>query len=325
MKRFFVATLLLITTLPAFSQVKQLYGETRLGYEAAINGGQYAGNVRADYLNLILEGNIGPNISFFWRQRFTKPLYNPNIPLNATDHLWLRWDINDHWAIQGGKVPIMVGSFEFDAAPINLYYWGMFADRMPDVYAIGGNVICKIAPEQTLFLQFTQSPLGFGYNDLFHAGLIWYGRITPWWNTIWSANWMDDPTHSGFVVAGLGNRFEAGHFGIELDALYRTGLAKDYLSADYSAILKLEYKFPVVTLFTKGSFDYNKDFAEDFVPVRSRFLTVGGGIEVFPLKNDDIRLHAVYWTNSDAACSNFGHHFAFGITYRLRVIRNLPQ
>ena len=192
MKRFFVATLLLITTLPAFSQVKQLYGETRLGYEAAINGGQYAGNVRADYLNLILDGNIGPNISFFWRQRFTKPLYNPNIPLNATDHLWIRWDINDHWAIQGGKVPIMVGSFEFDAAPINLYYWGMFADRMPDVYAIGGNVICKIAPEQTLFLQFTQSPLGFGYNDLFHAGLIWYGRITPWWNTIWSANWMDD-------------------------------------------------------------------------------------------------------------------------------------
>ena len=222
MKRFFVATLLLITPLPAFSQVKQLYGETRLGYEAAINGGQYAGNVRADYLNLILEGNIGPNISFFWRQRFTKPIYNPNIPLNATDHLWLRWDINDHWAIQGGKVPIMVGSFEFDAAPINLYYWGMFADRMPDVYAIGGNVICKIAPEQTLFLQFTQSPLGFGYNDLFHAGLIWYGRITPWWNTIWSANWMDDPTHSGFVVAGLGNRFEAGNLGIELDALYRS-------------------------------------------------------------------------------------------------------
>ena len=71
--------------------------------------------------------------------------------------------------------------------------------------------------------------------------------------------------------------------------------------------------------------DYNKDYAEDFVPVRSRFLTVGGGIEVFPLKNDDIRLHAVYWTNSDATCSNFGHHFAFGITYRLRVIRNLPQ
>ena len=302
MKRFFVATLLLITTLPAFSQVKQLYGETRLGYEAAINGGQYAGNVRADYLNLILEGNIGPNISFFWRQRFTKPIYNPDIPLNATDHLWLRWDINDHWAIQGGKVPIMVGSFEFDAAPINLYYWGMFADRMPDVYAIGGNVICKIAPEQTLFLQFTQSPLGFGYNDLFHAGLIWYGRIAPWWNTIWSVNFVEDEFHRTINY-----------------------LAKDYLSADYSAILKLEYKFPVVTLFTKGSFDYNKDFAEDFVPVRSRFLTVGGGIEVFPLKNDDIRLHAVYWTNSDATCSNFGHHFAFGITYRLRVIRNLPQ
>ena len=74
MKRFFVATLLLIATLPAFSQVNQLYGETRLGYETAIVGGQYAGNVRADYFNLILGGNIGPNLSFYWRQRFTTPI-----------------------------------------------------------------------------------------------------------------------------------------------------------------------------------------------------------------------------------------------------------
>lgn len=325
MKHFFVATLLLIASLPAFSQIRQLYGETRLGYAASVNGGQYAGNVTADFLNLVLDGNIGPNISFYWRQRFTKPLYNPAIPLNATDHLWIKWDINSLWAIQGGKIPIVVGGYEFDDAPIDLYYWGVFAERMPDVYALGGNAICHITPQQTLQLQFTQSPLGFGYNGLFHAALIWYGHIAPWWNTIWSINWMDDPGHNGYVVAGLGNRMAFGKFGLELDAMYRTGLVKPYLMADYSAILKLEYKFPVVTLFTKGSFDYNKDFAEDFVPSHSRFLSLGGGIEVFPLKNDDIRLHAVYWTNSDAALSNFGHNFAFGITYRLRVIRNLPQ
>lgn len=325
MKRFIVATLLLITTLPAFSQVNQLYGETRLGYEAAIDGGRYAGNVRADYLNFVMAGNIGPNISFYWRQRFTKPLFSPDIPLNATDQLWLKWDISRHWAIQGGKIPIVVGGYEFDDAPIDLYYWGVFADRMPDVYARGGNIIFNAADNQTLMFQVTQSPLGFGYNDHFHAALIWYGRIAPWWKTIWSVNWMDDPTHSGYVVAGLGNRMVFGNIGLELDGMYRTGFAKKYLAADYSAIIKMEYRFPLATIFAKGSFDYNKDYAEDFVPSNSRFLTAGGGVEFFPLKNDDIRLHAVYWLNSDAACSVFTHHLAFGITYRLRVIRNLPQ
>ena len=325
MKRFFVAALLLITTLPVFAQVKQLYGEARLGYGAAFKTGKYSGNVQPDHLNLVLEGNIGPNISFFWRQRFTKPVYNPSIPLNATDQLWIRWDISRQWSIQGGKIPIVVGGYEFDDAPIDLYYWGVFADKMPDVYALGGNFMYHFTPDQRLQLQFTQSPLGFGHYDLFHAALIWFGHIAPWWSTIWSVNWMDDPTHCGYSMIGLGNRLEFGNFGLELDGMYRAGIARGYLPADYSAILKLEYKFPVVTVFAKGSYDYNKDFKEDFVPYNSRVLTGGGGVEIFPLKNDDIRLHALYWLQSDAVCSNFLHHFSVGITYRLRVIKNSPQ
>ena len=193
--------------------------------------------------------------------------------------------------------------------------------HMPDVYAIGTNLMYNITPHQTLQFQFTQSPLGFGRNDLFHAALIWYGRIAPWWNTIWSVNWMDDPTHCGYIVTGLGNRLEFGGFGLELDAKCRAGAARQFLSADYTAILKVEYKFPSVTLFAKGSYDCNKDFQEDFVPVGSRFLTAGGGVEFFPLKNDDIRLHAVYWLNSDAAVSAFTHNLTFGLTYRLRVVK----
>ena len=325
MKRFFAAALLLVTILPARGQVKNLYGEARLGYGAAITGTRYTGNVRPDHLNLVLDGNIGPNISFYWRQRFTKPIYNADIPLNATDQLWIHWNISSKWSIQGGKIPIVVGGYEFDDAPIDLYYWGVFADKIPDVYALGANFMYHITPSQRLQLQFTQSPLGFGHYDLFQAAFIWFGRIAPWWGTIWSVNWMDDPTHCGYTMLGLGNRLEFGNFGLEVDGMYRAGLARRYLPADYSAILKLEYKFPVATVFAKGSYDYNKDFKEDFVPYDSRFLTAGGGVEVFPLKNDDIRLHAVYWLESDAVCSSFVHNFCVGLTYRLRVIKNRPQ
>lgn len=321
MKRLLALALLLITFSPAFGQIKQLYGEARLGFGATEDGGQFTGRLLAEYVNLVLDGNIGPNLSFYWKQRFTKPLYNPDIPLNATDQLWLRWDFSSHWAVQGGKIPVVVGGYEYDDSPIDLYYWSVFADRMPDVYALGANLYSIINPDQTLIFQFTQSPLGFGYNDLYHAALIWYGKIAPWWNTIWSVNWMDDPSHSGWVTAALGNRLEFGNFGVEADAMYRAGLARQYFPADYSAVLKLEYKFPAVTLFAKGSYDLNKDYPEDIVPVNSRFLTGGAGVEFFPLKNDDIRLHAVYWLNSDAALSNFGHNFNFGVTYRLRVVK----
>lgn len=317
MKRLGILVLLLIIVTPAFGQVNELYGEARGSYYAAITDGAYKSSFRAEYVNVILDGNIGPNISFYWRQRFSKPLYNQDIPLNATDHLWLRWDMSQHWAIQVGKIPIVVGGYEFDDAPIDLYYWSVFANNMPDVYALGGNFICKINPQQTLQLQVTQSPLGFGYTNLFHTALIWYGQIAPWWNTIWSVNWLDDPAHSGYLVAGLGNRLEFGNLGLELDAMYRTGAARQALAADYSAILKIEYKFPVVTVFAKGSYDYNKDFEADFVPVGTNAFILGGGVEVFPLKNNDIRLHAVGWWNSDVKTTNM----AFGLTYRLRVVK----
>lgn len=319
MKRFLLTTLLLLTISPAFAQVKQLYGETRLGYGAAIAGGKYDGAFSADFVNVILEGNIGPNITYYWRQRFTKPFYNQYIPINATDHIWIRWDINERWALQGGKIPIVVGGYEFDDAPIDLYYWGVFADRLPDVYALGGNVIFKINPENTLTAQVTQSPLGFGYSNLFHTALFWTGRFAPWWHTIWSVNWMDDPEHNGFVMTGLGNRFTAGNFAAELDLMYRTSTKVQVLPANYSAILKLEYRLPIVSVFAKGSLDYNKgDIYDVLVSENSCTYIAGGGVEFFPLKNNDLRLHAVAWW--DSRVENRAN-LTFGLTYRLRVVK----
>ena len=321
MKRFLALTLILITIVPAFGQVDQLYGEARLDYGAAIQDGAYKGKFKPDQLNLVLAGKIGRNLSYFWRQRFTKPLYNPDIPLNATDQVWLRWDINEHWAIQGGKIAVIVGGYEFDDAPVDLYYWGLFAGLMPDVYALGGNLLWKINPQQTLMAQLTQSPLGFGYANLFQAALVWYGRIAPWWNTIWSVNWMDDPAHNGLLVAGLGNRFEAGGFATELDFMYRTSAFQRNLPLDLSYVLKLEYKWPVLTVFAKGSYDYNRDCPADFVPQGTSAWILGGGVEVFPLRNDDLRLHTVGWWNSSIGSANF----TVGITYRLRVEKILPR
>ena len=310
MKRFLLLTIIvLLGVTQAYAQVKNLYGEARMSYQEGLS---------ADYVNVVLDGNITPSLSYFWRQRFNKPLFDPAIPLNATDMLYLQWDISDKWSLQGGKIPVVVGGYEFDDAPIDLYYWDAFAGGLADVYAIGGNFIWKPAPQQSVMLQLSQSLLGFGFKDVYHAALLWYGQIAPWWKTIYSVNWMDDPTHTGLGILGLGNRFEMGPLAMELDFQYRTALrGAGIFSADYGVIGKLELALPFIKVFAKGGYDYNWNCPIDVMPEQYRFFYAGGGLEVFPLDNEDLRLHAVTWWNTDVRRIIY----SIGVTYRFRVVK----
>lgn len=307
MKRIIIILSMMLGAVCANAQVKSLYAEARLGYQEGFV---------ADYVNVYLEGNIIPNLSYCWRQRFNKAFYNPTIPLNAADLLYIQWDITPKIGLQGGKIAVSVGGYEYDAAPIDLYYWDAFAGGLADVYALGGNFIFRPNPNQTLMLQVSQSLLGFGYKDVLHAAIVWYGHIAPWWKTIYTLNWMDNPTHVGLGIIGLGNRFEAGPFALELDFQYRTPLR--YLAADYSAIAKVELSFPYVTVFAKGGYTYNWDCPIDVMPERYSFIYGGGGVEVFPIKNSkDLRIHAVGWWNTDVRRAIV----ALGLTYRFRFIK----
>ena len=310
MKRYLLLTIvLMLGVTQANAQVKNLYGEVRMSYQEGLS---------ADYVNVVLDGNITPSLYYNWRQRFTKSLFDPDIPLNGTDQLYLQWDITPFIGLQGGKIPVVVGGYEYDDAPIDLYYWEAFAGGLKDVYALGGNIMFNVAKDQTLMLQLSQSLLGFGYKGVYHAAVIWYGQIAPWWKTIYSVNWMDDPTHTGLGIIGLGNRFEAGPFALELDFQYRTALlSKGALSADYSAIAKAELSFPILKVFAKGGYTYNWDCPIDVIPTQYRFFMAGGGIEVFPLRNEDLRLHAVTWWNTDERRVIF----SVGATYRLRLVK----
>lgn len=316
MKKFFFAALfLLLTCLPAKSQVSNLYLEARGGFD---------GGFTADYVNLVLEGQITPGLTYYWRQRFNKPLYNPLFPLNATDQLWIHWQPTDRWGFQLGKLPIVVGGYEYDDAPIDLYYWCEFANNMPDVYALGGAVWFTVTPQQKLMLHVTQSPFARGRPDCFQAGLVWMGGFTDWWQTIWSVNWVDDYLRQGMAYAGLGNRLEAGVFAAELDLMFRQSL-RQRPGLDMSAILKTELSFRNQwKVFAKGGYDYNSPLNVDeygnaydlALPPGQHYWNIGGGVEYFPLRNDNLRLHLVGWTEGRRA------HFTAGATYRLRIIRN---
>ena len=128
--------------------VESVYFDTR--GSVAANGNQFS--LKAEYLNLHVRGNLAPNLSYQLRQRFTKPFFKEGSPLNATDILSLTWDISPRWSVSAGKLPIFQGGYEWDAAPIDVYFWNGFAEFIPEIYALGGSLFFNPATGQLVFL-----------------------------------------------------------------------------------------------------------------------------------------------------------------------------
>lgn len=279
-----------------------------------------------EHLNLMVKGKLGSSLTYFLRQRFTKPLYNAEVPLNATDILTLTWDISPKWSLQGGKLPGLIGGFEWDEAPIDLYYWDLFANNISEVYALGVAGMFRPAEEQMLQLQVTQSLVSPGKADVWHVALGWYGRFSSWWSTIWSVNYMDDIYHHRMGYVSLGNRFHVGPVALEWDIMYRRSMIQRQAGLDMSTVARLiveagsKWRF-----FSKGGYDFNDacnvdpdGIAYDLtVAPGTRHSFLGVGAEYFPLGNRDIRLHALAVANNTTRELNF----LAGITYRLYLVR----
>ena len=84
---------------------------------------------RGDYFNFLLGGDIGDHISYFFRQRIV-PVKGYTELFDNTDFLYIQYKFNDQWSLRMGKEAIYVGGFEYDAPPIDVYYfthyWGSF-------------------------------------------------------------------------------------------------------------------------------------------------------------------------------------------------------
>lgn len=318
MKKQIIAVLFLLgALLPARAQVEQFYLEGRGSYISTFTDNHYQGRFEAEYVNMVLKGKIVPSVSYFWRQRFTLPLYNASVPLNATDQIWIQWQATPRWAFQAGKIPIFVGSFEFDDLPIDLYYWNTFCNNLPQYYALGAGVWFTIQDGQKLHWQITQSPLQMGRPNRFHSALVWMGSFTPSWETLWSVNWADEDTHSGVTWLALGNRFTVGSLAFELDLMYRTTLGQWKPAADLSVVLKAEYTLEKWKFFAKGGADYNDTGTDPVIPTGTRYFYGGGGAEWFPLGNEDLRLHAVALMENRTKSPQI----LLGVTYRFRIVK----
>ena len=77
--------------------------------------------LKVRYFNLRIDGQITPKFTYSWRQRFNK-VNSVSDFVDNTDWLFLTFRPTKSWAISAGKQVVMIGGWEYDRAPIDIYF-----------------------------------------------------------------------------------------------------------------------------------------------------------------------------------------------------------
>jgi len=279
-------------------------------------------------LNFVIAGKLTDNISYRIRQRFNKEISASN-PFNATDFLYLDWQVDDNWSLSFGKQEIYIGGFEYDYAPIDVYFWSECWGELPSSYSFAGSVGYNFTDNQKVIFQLSNSPFYATSTNNLSYNFVWFGQIFPFWKTIWSVNESEYSKGKFQNIISLGNRLEFSSFYWELDFVNRsinednTAKKDDFLFSHWGVVTKLNYRYNKWSLFCKFSYDKDNNFYLDRYKRWSdyNYTTLGVGAECFPLNNDKLRLHAVYYVNDQNKSEDqtTQHNILLGMTWKINI------
>lgn len=311
----------------------------RLGVEArfdylheAIDGTKINGNsgFKVRYFNLRMDGQITPKFSYSWRQRFNCMNSLSDFAQN-TDWLHLTYRPTENWAISAGKQVVMIGGWEYDRAPIELYFCSEYWNNVA-CYQLGASVAYTTNEgNDTLTFQFCQSPYDHAEADYFAYNLYWSGQH-GFFSALYSLNFSQyaPDKYDAYVV--LGNQFQFGDAKLQLDLMNRGVSARELLFDNFSIMGEFSYLVADrVNLFAKATYDkVGNNYASGlFLYPGSEITRLGGGVEYYPLGhkgNRDIRLHAVYAhtlgtnTNPAPTAVNMQSYLTVGLTWKIDIL-----
>lgn len=243
-----------------------------------------ASYMKGQYLNLRIDGALDDEerVKFSFRQRLNR-LPDASF-LNATDWMYIDWKVSDRWNLAGGKQVVYIGGYEYDRAPIDLYYCSDFWNRFPDCYAFGASVSYNFNTQQptatpqqpttnTLLFQICNSPFSrICERDLMAYNLEWFGHNGAW-ETMWSVNLIEQGhrTEQKMLYVALGNRFGlSDRVRLDLDVMSRSALNRVTMR-DVSVMTELEVKATEAwTLYGKYTWDVNDEASSPDMIVVSR-------------------------------------------------------
>ena len=259
-------------------------------------------------LRIEARGNINDKISYRLLQR----LNTSNDATRAYDNLPLSIDVagigvqlSEKVSLFLGKQCTAYGGVEFDFNPIVVYEFADMIEYSPS-FMTGANLIFRPVETQKFQLQILNARTGTleeTYPWIPKEKLVdskapilgtvnWSGRVTSFWNTLWSYSYMMQTDKHAQHYFALGNELKFGLFSGYLDAMYsREGLnAKPLIpvveNAEYlSFIAKLSCRvLPKWNIFVKGMYEtgfQGKDRWFDGELMRSSYGYFAG-VEYFP-------------------------------------------
>ena len=309
-----------------FDAQRQTYGKDEAGVRPETKGG-----FEGRYIKLVLNGAISDKFRYTFRHRLYRNNDESKKFFNATDWLYLTYQPTDNWAFVAGKQVVMIGTMEYDYAPIDVYdpmssdFWNHI-----DCYQLGVAAAYMPASGQKLCFQVTNSPTSRqSLEDIYAYNLIWYGSIGKHWSTIYSANMIEVRKDHYIHYLALGNKLKWNWGDIDLDFMNRYGGKHCGFFEDLTFSSKVNcHATSRLNVFVKGGYDVNHAQRSD-TPEAERTDTYvlpgverafwGAGLEYFPLVSDHqkVRAHA-FWSGSNEKprCNTFN----VGIRWQMNVL-----
>lgn len=288
--------------------------------------------IRGEFLNVVLTGEFLGKFAYGYRQRMNKFSKDMHF-FDATDWLYLNYSPVKCVTLSAGKQVVGIGGYEYDRAPIDLYYCSEFWHNIP-CYQWGVSIAYDFKDgKDRLLAQVCQSPFDTRQFDLYAYNLMWYGRHR-WWSTMWSINAIQTFPGRWISYVALGNEFRMSkHWNLQVDVMNRASRHQRWLFCNYSVMAELNYRpNEHLRLFAKGTYDTNKTHtdADQTVMAGTEVTRLGVGGEYLPLKgryHDWVRLHANYcytWGrngNPEGALLDNEHLVSVGLTCRVDVFK----
>lgn len=307
------------TTLSA--QLSRLDVEVRGDWQYEnIEGSSLAANsgFEGKFLNFRMDGSLAEHLSYSIRYRVHKVQTNP---FAATDWATLNYS-TDRWEFSAGKQVVAIGGYEYDRAPIDIYfaseYWHQIA-----CYQFGVSAAYKYGNTKLLG-QVCQSPYDFDNKNLYAYNLMVIND-----NSLSSVNLLEyaPGKFAGYVAVGYREVF--GNVSLEWDLMYRNDLDNVKNGGSMSAMLDVNWAMnEKINIFTHASYDVNGGGVEMFEPTvlpGTDIWRIGGGVEYFPTGKKDVRLHAATAytfgkTVPTAALQDDHLMFQVGLTWKVNLL-----
>lgn len=295
---------LCVAALPAQIHLSNLRLEARADYQREyVDGSEVEDNCgfKGKFLNIRMDGKLGNGFSYSYRQRLNKPNKDASF-FDATDWINLTYSTGA-WSFGGGKQVVAIGGYEYDAAPIDLYFCSEYWHHIP-CYQVGVSAAYTIGGGSDKFMvQVCQSPWRANAGDMYAYNLMWCASYSNF-STLCSVNMMEVYPGKYINYIALGTELQVGECKLRLDLMNRASDEHAFWGKDISVVGEAEWlPNEHLTLFAKATYDVNNtDGSLDLCVLPGTEITrVGAGVEYYPMKNGskDVRLHA-------NACYTFG-------------------